>query len=394
MCSVVVTVQSAGSEADTCTSRVRLGRVCLMIGQLGLGGTEKQLVLLAKGLQRHGVHTTVLVMFHGGPGETALREAGIPVLHLGFRTRAAEWRMPVINAAAFAALVGRLRRIRPDVLHAFLPHSYVPAAPAARLAGVPVLVAGRRSMGEFAKGHRVFQVSEYLATRATDLLIANAGAVAENTLSRERVPADKVAVVYNGLPDSAFDPAEPASIRTERPVVLCVANLRHDKGHRYLLDGIESLQEQGLPCTLLIAGEGPERASLERQTGRLGIDVRLLGARLDVPSLLARADVFVLPSLHEGMSNAVMEAMAAGKPIVATAVGGTTELIEDRGVLVPPGDPQALAGGVRRLLTDPELAGRLGEEAHEWSRTNLHVDAMVDRHVQIYRELLETKCVE
>jgi glycosyltransferase involved in cell wall biosynthesis len=382
------------SVAGRGVTPARPTRVCLMIGQLGLGGAEKQLVLLARGLRERSVETSVLVMFDGGPGEEALREAGIPVVRLGFRVTAARWRMPSANVMAFLRLVAHLRTMAPDVLHAFLFHSYLSAAPAARLARVPVLVAGRRSMGEFAEGHRLFQALERAATRATDFLIANALAVAENTRCRERVPRDKISVVYNGLPDSAFEPVPPASLITESPVVLCVANLIAYKGHRFLLDGIARLQEQGHACTLALVGDGPERPALEAQAGRLGIDARFLGARRDVPALLARADVFVLSSLHEGMSNAVMEAMAAGRPVVATEVGGSGELLRGRGVLVPPADPDALADGLRQVLTDPRSARRLAERAREWSRVHLRADAMVDQHVRIYLELLEARCAE
>jgi glycosyltransferase involved in cell wall biosynthesis len=365
-----------------------------MIGQLGLGGTEKQLVLLAKGLRERGVTTTVLVMFDGGPGEEALRQGGIPVVRLGFRNSKAGWRMPLVNLMAFFRLVTLLRRMKPDIVHAFLFHAYVLAPPAIRLAGVPVLVAGRRSMGEFAEGHRVFLIVERIATRATDFLIANAWAVAKNTLSREKVPPGKVSVIYNALPESAFGRAQPASFSTELPVVLCVANLLGYKGHRFLLQSIAKLQSKGLPCTLVLVGEGPERVALERQSKQIGIDTRFLGARRDVPALLARADVFVLPSLHEGMSNAVMEAMAAGLPIVATEVGGTGELLKGRGILVPPADPDALAEGLRRVLTEPQFAQRLVEEARAWSRANLHVNDMVDQHIRIYSELLGSRCAE
>jgi glycosyltransferase involved in cell wall biosynthesis len=365
-----------------------------MIGQLGVGGTEKQVVLLARGLKRRGVETTVLLLFDGGPGEEALREAGIPIVRLGFRTLSvAHWRMPLVNLVAFGRLVYRLRRARPDVLHAFLYHSYIPGAPAAWLARVPVFVAGRRSLGAFAEGHPVFQAIQRAATRATDLLIANADAVARDTCDRENVPAGKVSVVYNGLPSAAFEAVPPAATATEHPVVLCVANLKRYKGHRFLLDAVARLQEEGLRTTLLLAGDGPQRAALEDQAARLGIDARFLGARTDVPELLARADVFVLPSLREGMSNAVMEAMAAGRPVVATAVGGTPELLgDDRGVLVQPHDVGTLATGLRQVLTDVDLAARLATRARAWSHTRLSVDAMVDEHVRIYGELVESRC--
>jgi glycosyltransferase involved in cell wall biosynthesis len=369
-------------------------RVCLLIGQLGLGGAEKQVVLLAQGLRARGVDAQVLLMFTGGPRESGLRAAGVPVTHLGFVSSAAGPRMVPANAVAFARLVRHLRRTRPDILHAFLFHSYVTAAPAARLAGVRVLVAGRRSLGDFKRGRRVLLAVERLATGVTDLLVANAEAVAEDTRRHERVHPDKIVTVYNGLPDSAFEPAPPARLDTAEPVVLCIANLKRDKGHRFLLDAVARLRDQNLPCTLALVGDGPERRALEDQAGRLGIDVRFLGTRTDIEPLLARAHAVVLPSLHEGMSNAVMEAMAAGRPVVATDVGGTGELLRDRGVLVRPSDGEALADGLGRVLRDPALAAHLGARARAWSLEHLHVDAMVDRHVHIYRELLERRCAE
>jgi glycosyltransferase involved in cell wall biosynthesis len=383
---------AVSARADTRGAAVaRLGRVCLLIGQLGLGGTEKQLVLLADGLRARGVETSVFVMFEGGSREDALRAAGIPVTHLGFQRRTAGWRMPSVNVAAFLRLVGHLRRTRPSVLHAFLFHGYVTAAPAARLAGVPVLVAGRRSLGDFKRGRPLLLALDAMATRMTDHLVANAQAVAEDTLLGGRIAPKKITVVRNGLPDSAFEPTPPAFLTTQLPVVLCVANLISYKGHRYLLEAIARLRARGSSCTLALAGEGPERPALERQATRLGIDVRFLGSRTDIGPLLARADAVALASLQEGMSNAVMEAMAAGRPVVATDVGGTRELLHDRGVLVPPGDADALADGIDQVITNPARAAELGRKARTWARANLRNEIMVDEHIRIYHEVLECK---
>jgi glycosyltransferase involved in cell wall biosynthesis len=139
---------------------------------------------------------------------------------------------------------------------------------------------------------------------------------------------------------------------------------------------------------LLLIGDGPERTGLQRMADRLEIDARFLGARTDVSRFLARADVVVLPSLSEGSSNAVMEAMAAGRAVVATSVGGTPELLEGRGVLVPPADPAALAEGIHQLLSDPDAAADLARTAREWAMVNLTADVMVDRYVALYRQLL------
>ena len=144
----------------------------------------------------------------------------------------------------------------------------------------------------------------------------------------------------------------------------------------------------------MLAGDGEARAELEHQAARLKLDARFLGQTTDVGRLLARADVVVLPSLQEGMSNAVMEAMAAGRPVVATSVGGTPELLEGRGILVRPSDSDALANAIERMLADRSYALRLAARAKSWSRDNLHANRMVDEHVRIYSDLLRCKCAE
>ncbi|MFE7675883.1 glycosyltransferase [Streptomyces albidoflavus] len=365
------------------------GRVCLMIGQLGLGGAEKQLVLLARELSARGVTTDLLVMFEKGPREAELLGTGVTVVELGFRGRRPFLPCLAANVRAFARLVAHLRRTRPEVLTAFLFHAYLAAAPAARLARVPALVAGRRSLGHFKRGRRAALLAERLATRWTHAVVPNAEAVAEDVRRGEGVPEHKITVIPNGLAPEAFVPARPATVETALPVVLCVANLSRHKGHRHLLDAVARLRGGPAECTLLLVGDGPERAALQEQAAALGIDARFLGRRADTAPLRARADVVVLPSLEEGMPNAVMEAMAAGRPVVATAVGGTPELLEGRGLLVAPGRADALADALARVLTDPPLAARLGRDARDWARAHLDSATMADRYLTLYHHLLE-----
>ncbi|MBC2906102.1 glycosyltransferase [Streptomyces cupreus] len=365
-----------------------------MICELGLGGAEKQITLLARELSERGITTDLLVMFGRGPREEELLGSGVRIVDLGFRRRKAVTLLTCLtaNARAFARLVLHLWRTRPQVLQTFLFHSYLVAAPAARLAGVPVIVAGRRCLGDARRGRRLAFAAERMATRWTDSVVANAQAVADDVRRNEGVPASKITVIPNGMPRQDLEPAHAATVETPLPLVVCVANLIDYKGHRYLLDACALLRSRARECTLLLIGDGPERAPLMAQAQRLGIDVRFLGTRTDVARFLARADMVVLPSLHEGCSNAVMEALAAGRPVVATAVGGTPELLRGRGVLVPPADAAALADGLQRLLDDRELANEFGRRGHAWARANLSVAAMTDRYVSLYRELLGRRC--
>lgn len=368
-------------------------RICLVTGRLGLGGAEKQVVLLAEGLLRRGADVTVAVLAGEGPRDPALVAAGVPVVHLGRNTpHAPTARRLLALPGVVLRLAWHLRRTRPQVVHAFLYRAQVLGAVAARLARVPVFVAGRRGLAPPERDRWLARAARLLASRGADLQVVDAHAVAEWVREAEAVPDDRLEVISSGLPPSAFAPASPARLNTSRPVLLCVANLRRLKGHADLLEAVALLRDRGRPCTLALAGEGPERGALNRLASELRVDVRLLGARADIDRLLARADAVVLPSLREGMSNAVMEAMAAGKPIVATAVGGTPQLLADgRGVLVPPGDPRLLADALSSVLDDPERAALMGFEARDWSRRNLTAEATIQRHVALYERLVDRR---
>ncbi|MEW2085270.1 glycosyltransferase [Streptomyces sp. NPDC005283] len=385
-------------DAGNAAADTKLSRVCLMIGQLGLGGAEKQIVMLARGLADRGIETSLLLLSERGPRMAELSGSGVKVLGLGCRGIARPWvdlrgavEGTVADVKAYARLVAHLRRTRPQVLHAYLFHCYIAAAPAARIARVPVCVAGRRSLGTFKEGRRGMLAVERVATGMTDFVVANAHAVAEDARRQEGLSQDRIGVIHNGMEERDFRTVAPAEVTSDLPVLLCVANLRKYKGHQYLLDAVGRMRQRGQLCTLVLIGEGPERIPLQQQADRLGIDVRFLSHRTDVPAFLARADVVVLPSLEEGLSNAVMEAMAVGRPVVATAVGGTPELLRDRGVLVPPADTEALAQGLHWMLTDGAAAARLGNAARQWALEHLSADTMVERHIGLYRELLERR---
>ncbi|MEV7004912.1 glycosyltransferase [Streptosporangium sp. NPDC051022] len=367
-------------------------RVVLLIGQLGLGGTEKQVFLLATGLVRRGVRVTVVTLHSEGPYRDELDRAGVAVHNAGFVGLSAGLTAFCRNLLATARLVRLIRRLRPDVLHAFLYHAYVIGVPLARLVRVPVAVAGRRSLSDFKQGRRWIFALERVTTRLTQHVVANAAAVAEDAETVEGIAPEKLSVIYNGLPESAFSPVAPARIVTDLPVVFSPANLKTYKGHHFLIEAVALLAARGTPCTLVIAGEGPTREALLRQAADAGVDLRLLGERRDIAALMNRASAVALASLYEGMSNAIMEAMAAARPIVATAVGGTGELLNGRGLLVPPADPRALADALERVLHDPHLAASLGATARAWARDNLTVDTMISRHLGLYRRLLERRC--
>jgi glycosyltransferase involved in cell wall biosynthesis len=228
-------------------------------------------------------------------------------------------------------------------------------------------------------------VHKYLAVsrHVRDRLAAGAG-----------VPARKLRIVANGIDPAAFarsaDPALRARLAgsPDRPLVLTAARLSPQKA----IDGLLSAAVLVPDAIFAIAGDGPDRAALEARAQALGIAprVRFLGPRDDIPELLAACDLFVLPSLFEGLPLSVLEAMAAGKPVAATRIPGTDEAVADgeTGILVPPGDAPALAAAIRAFLSDPALARRAGEAGRERVRTRFTASAMVDGVVAAYEELL------
>ena len=313
--------------------------ILFMIGTLDVGGTETQLVELVTRLDRKRFEPTVCCLSSGGPLAGRLTAAGIPVhlLHFdGFRTS----RFPFVNVAGgWRVLTGLwrlMRRMRPAILHVMLFWAYILGTPAGRAAGVPIIVASRRSLGLFKADKPVYLFMERIVDRMTDLFIANSEAVRADTIAREPVAPEDILVIRNGLDLSRFDverdPRLGASVGvTGSPVAIVVSNLIHYKGHEYFLRAWQQVLRQFPSAQAMVVGDGVLRADLERLVDELQIrgSVRFLGSRSDVPALLALADLYVHPSLQEGYSNAVLEAMAAGKPVVATTVGGNVEAISD-----------------------------------------------------------------
>ncbi|HET6875840.1 MAG TPA: glycosyltransferase [Acidimicrobiales bacterium] len=361
----------------------------LVCGQLGLGGTERQLCLLAAGLRQRGVPVTVVALFEGGPRESELAEADVPVAVLGAGPLRRPWR----TAAGLFRLWRILRRTRPGVVHAFLYHAYVLTAPVARLAGVPVLVAGRRSLANFKEGRPFARRLERLTNRLYDGFVANSDAVRRDALRHEGLAADRVVVIPNALP-GGFGGPEAGDGRARvgsPPVVVCVANLIAYKGHSYLLEAAADLVAQGVLFRLVLVGDGPLRGELERKAGDLRLPVELAGGTTDVRPWLSTADVFVLPSLEEGMSNALMEALAYGLPVVATDVGGNAEVVGEAALLCRPADAADLAARLADVLRCPSLRSRLSTAARRRAVEQFGCSVMIDRHIAYYTGLLATK---
>jgi glycosyltransferase involved in cell wall biosynthesis len=329
----------------------------------------------------------VICLDTAGAQGAAARAAGISVVEVGFRG----WdRSALLNPFRVVRRIrGLLREASPDVVHCFLYWGCLLGVPVARSVGVPVIVSSRRSLTSVAGRHRLLAPWERICDRLAAAVVCNARAVMEDAILHTGLPRRKAVVIPNGAPcPVAVPPPDPGHQR-----ILIVANLIGYKGHAVALAAFAQVRTL-LPAAdvrLQFAGSGPEESALRKQAEEFGIaeQVEFLGSVADVSPLLARCAFTVLPSLSEGMPNAVLESLAHGRAVVGSAVGGMSEILgQGGGILIPPGDPGALARGMCILLADPALAARLGAEGRVLVREQFDADRMVEESVRLYHGLL------
>ena len=286
------------------------------------------------------------------------------------------------TAVQLAAFARWCRRARLAVVQTCDLYANTFGLPGAALAGVPVRVGSRRELNpDKSPAHIRLQ---RLAYRCATKVVANSPA-ARRFLVQEGIAPESIAVISNGVDFASF-----AAREFTRPVrrFITVANLRVEKNHETLLAAASTLLIKYPDLEFLIVGDGPRRSALEAiaRERHLGARVRFLGHREDVPSLLAEADAFVLPSRSEAFPNAAIEAMASGLPIVASAVGGLLDLVDDgrTGLLIDPDDAHALAGALESLIADPARAARIGRAARAEVQQRYSFDRMVSAFEELY----------
>jgi L-malate glycosyltransferase len=362
-------------------------RVCLMIDSLKPAGTETQLLALIHHLDRSRVEPALCLL--DGEDETSrcLEPKDCAILRLGVRGLS----HPQTLAKALR-LVRFLRRQRIDVLQVYFLDSTYLGVPIGRLAGVPRIIRTRNNIGYWTTSlhRRLGRICNWL----TDGLVANCQACADAVTKEEGLSPKRIVILENGVDLNRFPlPLRwPHSTPGQEVRVGITANLRPVKALDIFIRAAAEVASTHPHVTFHIAGEGELRSALGVLTTELGLTNRLFfrGTVDNIPDFLADLDIAVLCSRSEGMSNAILEYMAAGKAIVATAVGGNGQLIEQerQGLLVPPDDPSSLGGAIRRLLGDPALALRLAQAARQRAVERYSRQAMVRRFEAFYRELL------
>ena len=355
-----------------------------------VGGTERVALQLLTTLDRQRWRP---VLFHHGDAGLApmLAEADAA----GIETRVVPRVLTLQHWGRVPAFVRAIRAERPSVMHAHLswPLSCKYGLVASMLAGVPAVVATAQLYFDVS-AIPVVAVQPRLIAKMIGRYLAVSTQVARQLLDEFHIPTHKVEIVRNGINVPLYAQPRNERLRADltgdvhRPMVLTVARLERQKGLPYLLDAVPHVPD----AIFVIAGDGPDRDALEAQAAANGVldRVRFVGRRDDVPALLASADLFVLPSLYEGLPLSIMEAMAAGTPVVATDIGGNNELVTSgkTGLLVPPANPVALAEAVRALLAEPARAQIFATAAQVQARRDLSFDLAARRVSSVYDELL------
>jgi sugar transferase (PEP-CTERM/EpsH1 system associated) len=364
-------------------------KVLHLIWALDLGGAERQVVEIVRRLDRSRFEPLVGCLVKKGRWGEALQREGVRVVEFAKR--------PGLDLRLLGRLARLLREERVSVVHT---HAFTAATwgrLAAAVARTPVVIAHEHSAFSLDSWHR--RLVDRALVPTTDRWVAVSQALARDLVRQEGLPRSRVVVVRNGIPLPAPEGLRrAAALRDEwrsgrfHTLVGTVGRLEVRKGLEVFLQAMAVLAPSHPTLRAVVVGEGPMGGRLEDQARELGLGDRVLftGRRDDVPEVLGALDIFALPSHTEGLSISLLEAAASGLPIVATDVGGNPEVVEDgvTGLLVPPGDPDAFAAGLARILETPGGGGELGARAAERVRARFSAESMVGQIEDLYEDVL------
>ncbi len=361
-------------------------RVCHVITGFDTGGAERVLLQTVQRLDPTLFESLIVSLRNRGPLSAEAERSGVETIHLGTGRRpgpATLWRL---------ARIFRHRRVA--IVHAYLYDASIASRLAGRWAKVPVVLTSTRAPPDYLP--RSAWWLDRLTARWCQRIIAVSKDTADVITRVEGITRQKIVVIPNGVDLHRFAPRDLREARTHWGieegmfVVASIGRLSHEKGHRYLLQALAAARSAIPSIVCLIAGDGPLRYTIETHVRTLGLEgvCRFLGDVPAVETVLAAADVAVLPSVFEGMPNVVLEAMAMGCPVIATAVGGSSELVRDgeTGFLVPEADAAALADALLELARSPERCSGMRARSREIAKACHGIEHMIHSIEQLYLE--------
>lgn len=354
--------------------------VLFVILSFEIGGMEQMVSDLILNLDRTRFNPLVVCLKALGPIAAELEKQGVKIIKL-------EQMTPVISFVYPKQLVDIIREHNIDVVHTH-SGSWHKAAIAGVWGGARTII--YTDHGRFYPDSRRLMVLDRLYSSVTTHVVCVSDALAEYMVHKVGITSTKVKCIINGIDENKFVLARhPQQEHASR--IGIIARLAPVKDITTLIQAVKLLLDKGIEVSLTIAGDGPERVNLEHLSASLGIAgaVNFLGFRRDVANVLAEIDLFVLCSLSEGTSLTLLEAMAAGKPVVVTNVGGNSAIVNDgvNGLLVPPGDPVALADALQKLMADRDLRERMGATNIHTIQERYSLDRMASAYESLYTEL-------
>lgn len=377
--------------------------ILFVIGSLNVGGAEKHLLQVVPRLNRERWQPTVYCLTERGPLADELEALGVSVIGASSRLPEATNRIRRLISLCFSAwrLAMFMREFRPRIAHFFLPAAYILGAPASLLAQVPVRIMSRRSLNDYQKGHPLLRLAERILHPAMTAILGNSRSVVQQLHQQEAIAMNRLGLIYNGIDLEPFRSAGVrASMRRRLSIAdnaiafIIVANLIPYKGHHDLFTAL-GLAKHRLPpdWRLLVVGRDDGiGASLKALAQNLQIDkhVMFLGARQDVTELLMGADIGILSSHQEGFSNAILEGMAAGLPMIATDVGGNAEAVVDKetGLIVAARCAEQLSAAIELLASNSDLRRSMGEKGRVRVQQEFALSQCVRRYEALYEALM------
>jgi glycosyltransferase involved in cell wall biosynthesis len=369
------------------------------------GGVQWMSYELARHLDPARYRAIVCCLYQRGELAERLEAQGIPVFVLRGKSSSNPLYLGQ-NLGTVWQLRNLLRSQRVQIAHAHEFYSGTLGRVAARLAGTPVTILMLHNKDRWKRRPHI--LVDRLLARWTDVIVANSHSVRDYAIPQESLDPLKTAVVHNGISERRFASVSARrqakrtelGLKSQAPVLTVVGRLAKEKGHRYLIEALPAVRALYADVRLLIVGddsslEASTKEDIVQRVKALGLEgsVSLLGQRDDVPDILGATDIFCLPSLWEGFGLVIAEAMAAGRPVVASRIDGIPEVVEDgvTGILVPPRDPRALAEAILELLADPNKAEAMGRAGRERVRKHFTVEAMVLKWDMLYQELARKK---
>lgn len=405
-----VRTERASESRERTGSRTAKRRILHVVPGLGHGGAEHQLLMNIEKLDGRRFESHVVHLYPRTQLAPLIEAAGV-------RVHSAACSGPLGTARRIVKLARLISQLDIDLVHTSNVDGELHGGIAGRIMGVPVVGTLTNIAAEqvrlidnpYLNGRKLRwaqRLRRFLLRRTHDRYIAISNCVAQSTIRAVGLPPAAVEVIYRGLPEDALavgaDQVE--AVRRELdvgrhyPVLLTVGRLVPQKGQRYLIDAMPEILRAHPRAQLLIVGMGFLEPKLRAQVDALGLrsSVRFLGRREDVPALMSAADIFVFPSLFEGLGVSLLEACASGLPCVASNVGPLPEVIEDgvTGVLVPSQDPRSLAEAISRLGSDKDLMRRYGEAARARVRRTFQIDRSIAQLEALYDRVLQMRTGE